>query len=85
MWPSLQIASVNTGRAETISQGDKCLTTGICKYPVEGAVHVGEQGLEGDAIVDAKRHDASRLEEFLEAPIAERFRSRIESVLAAIA
>jgi MOSC domain-containing protein YiiM len=52
----MQITSVNIGTPETIIQHNQSMTTGICKQPVPGAVHVTELGLEGDAIVDTKHH-----------------------------
>jgi MOSC domain-containing protein YiiM len=52
----MQITSVNIGRPETITHGKQSMTTGICKRPVQGALHVSEQGLEGDVILDSRHH-----------------------------
>ena len=56
MRQAIEIASVNVGAAGTIAHGDSVLTTGICKRPADGAVRVGELGLDGDAIVDRQHH-----------------------------
>jgi len=50
------IESINAGRAETISHGEKAFETGICKSPVEGAVMLDADGIPGDAIVDTEHH-----------------------------
>ncbi len=47
---------MNIGKSETITHDKKSMTTGICKRPVPGAVHVSELGLEGDVILDSKHH-----------------------------
>lgn len=52
----MRLVSVNVGRAETISFGNKSMETGICKYPVEGPVAVTTEGLPGDAIVSVRHH-----------------------------
>jgi len=52
----IEICSVNLGRAETIVHGDRSLMTGICKRPADGSVHIGESGLEGDAVLDEEHH-----------------------------
>lgn len=52
----MRLVSINVGRAETVSFGDKSMKTGICKYPVEGAVAVTTEGLAGDAIVSVRHH-----------------------------
>ena len=56
MRPTIAIESVNVGAAGKVIHGDTVLTTGIGKRPVEGAVAVGEFGLDGDAIVDQEHH-----------------------------
>lgn len=56
MQERMRISSVNVGKPEQIGIPGKSMMTGICKRPVEGSVRVGEQGLEGDEIVDAKHH-----------------------------
>ncbi|MGI9236470.1 MAG: MOSC domain-containing protein [Woeseiaceae bacterium] len=52
----MRLSSVNIGSVETVGEGDRTLTTGICKRPVSGSVRVGELGLAGDQIVDGKHH-----------------------------
>ena len=52
----MRLESVNVGRAETIAHGNKSMTTGICKRPVDGAVPVTTEGIPGDAIVATKHH-----------------------------
>jgi MOSC domain-containing protein YiiM len=52
----MRLVSINVGRSETLSQGDRRATTGICKYPREGPVNVTYGGIAGDAIVDSQHH-----------------------------
>ena len=52
----MRLESVNVGRLEAISFGNKTMKTGICKYPVEGPVDVTSDGLTGDAIVAVRHH-----------------------------
>jgi len=52
----MQLISINTGRAETISHNGKSITTGICKYPVKGPVSVDEYGLQDDVVTDTAHH-----------------------------
>lgn len=52
----MQITSVNIGKAETITHGNRSITTGICKRPVTGPVDVTESGLHGDEILDSGHH-----------------------------
>jgi MOSC domain-containing protein YiiM len=52
----MRLVSINVGRSETLSQGNRRETTGICKYPREGPVNVTYGGISGDAIVDSKHH-----------------------------
>lgn len=52
----MRIESINVGRAENITHGNKSMETGICKYPVNGPVILSVDGLLGDAIVDTKHH-----------------------------
>ena len=52
----MKLESINVGRAETISHNDRSLTTGICKSPLDGAVHIGEMGVADDVIVDTEHH-----------------------------
>lgn len=56
MLETLYLESINVGRIETISHNQHSLTTGICKYPVEGPVLVEDTGLRDDAIVDTEHH-----------------------------
>ena len=52
----MQLVSVNVGNAETITHGNRAITTGICKRPVAGSVEITESGLHGDQIVDGQHH-----------------------------
>lgn len=52
----MQLTSVNRGQSETIEHGNKSMTTGICKYPVDGHVLLMDAGMEGDAVVDVEHH-----------------------------
>lgn len=52
----MRLESINIGRAETISLGNKSHHTGICKYPVDGPVMVTGSGLHGDAILATEHH-----------------------------
>jgi MOSC domain-containing protein YiiM len=52
----MRLESVNIGRSEKISHGDKSFVTGICKHPAEGAVRIGREGVAGDAIVATQHH-----------------------------
>lgn len=52
----MRLESINVGRVETITHGNRSHETGICKYPVEGAVRLGNQGIPGDAIVATEHH-----------------------------
>ena len=52
----MRLVSINVGRTETISFGNKSMETGICKYRVEGPVQVTSEGLAGDAIVAVRHH-----------------------------
>ncbi|MGI9235189.1 MAG: MOSC domain-containing protein [Woeseiaceae bacterium] len=47
---------MNIGSVETVGEGNRRITTGICKHPVEGSVRVGELGLVGDEVVDEEHH-----------------------------
>jgi len=50
------VVSVNVGRVETIGEGRRRTSTGICKRPAEGPVFVGTGGLAGDSIVSTRHH-----------------------------
>ncbi|RZV34637.1 MAG: MOSC domain-containing protein [Chromatiales bacterium] len=52
----MRLESINVGRAETISLGNKTHLTGICKQPVDGPVMVTSLGIAGDAVVDTQHH-----------------------------
>jgi MOSC domain-containing protein YiiM len=52
----MRLESVNIGRSETISHGDRSFVTGICKHPVEGPVDIASEGIRGDAIVATEHH-----------------------------
>lgn len=52
----MRIESINVGPAEKITHGNKSAETGICKYPVDGAVLLAVGGIPGDAIVNKRHH-----------------------------
>jgi len=52
----MQLESINVGNVETVTHKDKFFTTGICKYPVDGAVYLDETGVRDDTIVDNEHH-----------------------------
>jgi MOSC domain-containing protein YiiM len=52
----MRIESINVGRVETVFRGSKAMHTGICKRSVTGPVHIGVQGIPGDAIVATEHH-----------------------------
>lgn len=52
----MRLESINVGRAETISLGNKSHHTGICKHPVDGPVVVTSSGIDNDAIIATKHH-----------------------------
>lgn len=52
----MRIESINVGSVETIAYGNKTHRTGICKYPVQGAIQVSTLGIPGDAIVATRHH-----------------------------
>lgn len=52
----MRIESINVGRAETITVGERSLETGIFKKPVSGPVRLATEGLAGDAILDTEHH-----------------------------
>lgn len=56
MLETMYLESINVGQVETIRHGQKSFTTGICKYPVEGAVCIEEAGVRGDNIVSESHH-----------------------------
>ncbi|NNC76513.1 MAG: MOSC domain-containing protein [Woeseiaceae bacterium] len=52
----MRVVSLNIGRAETLSHGNREFYTGICKRPVTGVIHVDELGVGDDIIQDKKNH-----------------------------
>ncbi len=52
----MRLESINVGRVETVTHGNKSMTTGICKYPVDGPVRLTADGIPGDAIVATEHH-----------------------------
>ena len=52
----MRLESINVGRVETISHGNKTYETGICKKTVDGAVQITSLGISGDAIVSKEHH-----------------------------
>ena len=56
MLETMQLESINVGRIETISHGNKSLSTGICKIPVDGAARLEEAGVRNDSIYDTEHH-----------------------------
>ena len=56
MLETMQLESINVGQVETIHHKQRSFTTGICKYPVDGAAYIEEDGVRGDTIVDDAHH-----------------------------
>ena len=52
----MRVVSVNVGRAEEISHGQRSMVTGINKTAAEGRTWIGELGLSDDAICDTTHH-----------------------------
>jgi len=52
----MRLESINVGRVETIAFDNRSHETGICKYPLEGAVRLNTLGIPGDAIVSTRHH-----------------------------
>lgn len=52
----MKVHSVNVGGLKTIHVGDRELQTGIFKAPVQGAVNVDREGLQGDEQANRKVH-----------------------------
>jgi MOSC domain-containing protein YiiM len=50
------IQSLNIGLPVKETFFGKEITTGICKKPVRGPVHLGQNGFEGDGVGDLKHH-----------------------------
>lgn len=51
-----KVISVNTGEAAIIKINGKEYKTGIYKNPIEGAIHVGKNGVDKDTVVDTRVH-----------------------------
>ena len=51
-----KIISVNVGSPRSIQYGDRIVSTGIFKIPVNGRIRVGNLGLEGDGQADLTVH-----------------------------
>ncbi len=52
----MRLESISIGAVETVSHGNKSMTTGICKLAVSGPVGIMVDGVAGDAIVDKEHH-----------------------------
>lgn len=52
----MRLESINAGRVETISHGNRTFETGIRKRPVDSPVFVSSLGIEGDSIVSTEHH-----------------------------
>ncbi len=52
----MNVVSVNTGEARTISWRDKEVTTGIFKFPVNNPIYLGNEDVENDNVIDRRYH-----------------------------
>lgn len=52
----MKVISVNIGERKLVQWKQKSIETGIFKYPVHEAIHLGDQDVDGDAVVDRKYH-----------------------------
>lgn len=52
----IKILSISRGEVRHVQHGDKQVSTGIYKYPVQGRVRVSGLGIDGDTQVDRKNH-----------------------------
>jgi MOSC domain-containing protein YiiM len=52
----MQLISVNVGQSREIEYDGRTFSTAIFKYPQEGRLAVGEQGMDGDQQADRKNH-----------------------------
>ncbi|MBW4506422.1 MAG: MOSC domain-containing protein [Scytonematopsis contorta HA4267-MV1] len=52
----MHITSINVGKQKNIQIGNKEVTTGIFKYPVEERVTINTDGIIGDVVADTKHH-----------------------------
>ena len=53
---AMRVVSVNVGRAEEISHGNRSMVTGINKKGTDARVRIDELGLKDDAICDSEHH-----------------------------
>lgn len=51
-----RLLSVNLAEPREISHRGRTVRTGIWKLPAAGRIHAGEQGLDGDAVLDRRYH-----------------------------
>ncbi len=52
----MRLLAVNVSQPKTVRSGDKIITTGILKQPVEGRVRLRALNLDGDGQADLKHH-----------------------------
>ncbi|MGK0384868.1 MAG: MOSC domain-containing protein YiiM [Bacteroidia bacterium] len=52
----MKVKSVNRGEARLVDWRGKKVSTGIFKYPVEGAIFLGTEDVVDDDVVDRKYH-----------------------------
>lgn len=52
----MKIISTNIGEAKTVLWHGKELTTGIFKFPVEKPIHLGNEDVDNDHVIDRKYH-----------------------------
>jgi MOSC domain-containing protein YiiM len=52
----MELVSLNLGQKRTLQRRNRIEQTGIFKIPIETAIRVRKQGLEGDVIVSKKHH-----------------------------
>ncbi len=52
----MKVVSVNIGERISIDYKGKIIETGIFKYPVEKSIFLGDEDVEGDAVIDRKYH-----------------------------
>lgn len=52
----MRVISVNISEKKEVNYNGKIIETGIFKFPVEGAIFLGEQDVENDAVIDRRYH-----------------------------
>ncbi|MFT5918293.1 MAG: MOSC domain-containing protein YiiM [Granulosicoccus sp.] len=52
----MNVVSVNTGKKEVVEWRGQQVETGIFKYPVKGSIHLGNEDVVNDSVVDRKYH-----------------------------